>query len=614
MTTRSKQGEKADNEEEVVIHQESTNEGSILPPPNKGSAQVNENNHSRRTTRCQWILALSYCLGLIIALQSVTIWLLVDKEDDTAAVDRSVEGQPHDKPSALPSEAPSLFPTAASSVGFQSIASVPGAVRLNVVSDCDDCSTSFRAPPGFIIPWSTIYSISTVTVESNGYISIDCNYVPNSSNCGLIHAAEIDLAPSVNGDVYILWQQETTDRASSGVAQLEQPQTYSQQQSILVSWENVIIYGYWGADNPYKVNVQVKISNQEVQICYGDGDTGGEIFRSGYWNATSSTYVPAVGSQFDKDGYSRTFPNNTCQALDSLDSARPVTSSPSQRKTAIPTTNYSTPSPTTPPKNNSSYFEGYVSIKNRPGAYRLNLVSSCNDCLETIALPFDDYHWIGGIIINEFEVSTNGHVELLGDCESAYSSAPCAIVNVVSMALLPADNAEDGIWVYESPWGALIVSWENMPASTVWSGTDDEYGEARVSAQAHFHRDGRIDVCWGDIFLKNGLVFQSAVWDFVAETVYPATGPDFEAAGVTLPYRYPSNVCQNLVRKCTLPSFFFFAFREKYLIFHRLNFFVSRKNDHGHTHIASNILIDEPTTSRVGMYFILWSFLCHDEW
>jgi len=244
------------------------------------------------------------CFCIVVILQAVTVAYILSNDDSSSDNnDRSVPTSP----SALvpPTTSPTQSP-AFSRSQFRSIANLPGSVLLQTASGCDYCIENVPTPS---IPWSKQrQKLSSVQVSSDGRLLVICDYNGMSTTCGSIHVIDMDLAPHVSGEIYYYWfQTENQGTAFEG-------------DSLVVSWENVLPYGYWDPNEPFQVNAQVIISNQQVEICYGEGNTGGGTFQAGYYNYTTANdgapFVPFVGPSFDVFyGFSNSFPSNTCQIL-----------------------------------------------------------------------------------------------------------------------------------------------------------------------------------------------------------------------------------------------------------------------------------------------------------
>ena len=73
---------------------------------------------------------------------------------------------------------------------------------------------------------------------------------------------------------------------------------------------------------------------------------------------------------------------------------------------------------------------------------------------------------------------------------------------------------------------------------------------SRLNGQVLIHPEGRIDICWGDIFLENELLlFESNIYGYVDGSYYYATGPHFDSVGDSNGRTLPSKTCQTLVGK-----------------------------------------------------------------
>jgi hypothetical protein len=532
--------DQAENEEkETGVDAKPTTTKEESTPPlvhvgsRKQSAPAPEN--SSEFPRQRWlVISCSIFLFLVIVSQAVVIGLLAIDDKDDQSNDRDIQGDdltspfPITIPTATPTATPttnSIFqpaPTATPTTNsifqpaFRSIATAPGAIRLDAVSGCDECAQSFRVPTNYILPWNLDYPVSMVTVESNGVVTLECDFY---GTCGYVDVVGMDLDPFVTGDVYILWVRE-----QGSTSDQRQPVGDFPNLSLIVSWEEVMVYGYLESQ-PFKVNSQVTISDGGVEICFGEGDVGGNIFRTGVMNVTGNGYDAATGDAFSPEGYARQFPDNTCQDF----AAEQSTMNPTQSYTSRWPTS-STMGPTNPS------FDGFTNLSLVPEAKPLETVSSCNDCTETIKLPFD-FRWNGKYPIYEVIVSSNGSIDLVGECGLA---AACAQINVIAMDLDPSRDNGINVRYYErGTLGLLIISWEEVPIYNVADG--------RVSGQVILHPDGRIDVCWGSIFiLSENVFFRSNIID-VDGNVHLATGPYFDSGGQSRPFIYPEYMCQTLL-------------------------------------------------------------------
>lgn len=237
-----------------------------------------------------------------------------------------------------------------------------------------------------------------------------------------------------------------------------------------------------------------------------------------------------------------------------------------------PTPNYGgsvTSSPTWSPT--FEYFFGFESIAASVGARPLEIVSRCDDCTEDTRFRSFPYSFRGRDNIWTIVVSSNGYLELVGDCAPS-GFATCAVINVVTTADLDpsASTIGDRIWSKETE-ESYIYSFEYVPIKSISSPFEVEEDDAswmidddailnrylqdvtpqgNVSAQVHLYFDGRIDICWGDIFMTEfNHSFTSSIEDFVGDITIPANGYHFDETGTVLPYRYPSYTCQTLLRK-----------------------------------------------------------------
>jgi hypothetical protein len=537
------------------------------------SSEDEEAPSHRRRWR-QIILCFSILLLIVIALQGVIIGILVNRDNDdndggNNNPDRDIDGDNEanqDDAEEDPTEAPTAEPTVTpmtSSSSFQSIAGLPESQRLMGVSNCDDCQETVRFPLEFQFGGSPVRA---ATVSSDGSLDLTCD---TGTTCATIDVLAISLAiptqTADGGGVYLLPQSST----SLGTAQTKQntvfePAVYDK---LVISWESIPLYEQ--TDDEAVVNVQVTLfgDSGEVEICFGQGDVNGNTFRTGVWDIEQQLYYPAVGDPFDAFGFANDFPINTCQRfLDGNDVAIPVkptdppaigtaTKPPQARPTTAPTATYTTITSTS----------AFVPLSGRPGASVLEQASTCDECQETIQLPFR-YTYLGTYPVRELDVSSNGRI-YINDC--GIDDTACAVLNVVFADLLPQyTNNTGAIWVYDAsadvagderawkqqviepdlPWGAYIISWESIPFCCELVHADDSTFFAYVSAQAHIYPNGRIDMCWGDGYLPSDQSITASILDLVEGGFYPATDRRyFDEMGQTPPGVYPSFTCQTLL-------------------------------------------------------------------
>eukprot|EP00980_Cylindrotheca_fusiformis_P008478 scaffold1794_cov107-Cylindrotheca_fusiformis.AAC.5 len=493
------------------------------------------------SSRRKWILMVIGCCGicLFLVIVSVVIAFLVVTEDDDDEPSRGVRDEPSASPTQIPTLLrPSIAPTSAAS-GFRSISKAPGAVRLRDVSSCDDCFEAVAVPGQYFLPWNSLYAVTSIEIESDGSVSLQNEVIGYLS---YINVIRMDLAPNDQGNIYLLWEPET----GNGIERRQVDD--AAKVSITISWENIIVpYGY-SIDEPFKVvNAQVKISEGEVRICFGEGDVGGLEFETALTNYTSNGFAPATGDGFSSDGSSNQFPSNTCQIF--TDTMGGSTFVPSQSYTSYsPTAN--TASPTWLPSSDPTKptYAGFTAISSIPGAVALETVSSCDDCVQTIVVPFKFFLWDGKYSVPMVIVSSNGFVKLSGGCNSV-----CGRIKVIEMDLDPSmsENEMSVSSFQRSRYEPLIISWEEVPVY--------DYSNSSISGQVKLHANGRIDVCWGSISLPSTeIVFESNLEDYSDGSFHPATGPAFDSRGkLQQPISAVEFTCQTLLgtnSKVTLPD------------------------------------------------------------
>eukprot|EP00980_Cylindrotheca_fusiformis_P006903 scaffold1442_cov128-Cylindrotheca_fusiformis.AAC.24 len=479
------------------------------------AASTEGSSNSRR----KWILMVGcgICLFLVIVSQAVVIAFLVTEDDDDEP-SRGVRDEPPASPTQIPTLRPSIAPASAS--GFRSISTAPGAVRLRDVSSCDDCFEEVAVPGQYFLPWNSLYAVTSIEIESDGSVSLHNEIIGYLS---YIHVIRMDLAPNDQGNIYLLWEPET----GNGIER--QQVDDAAKVSITISWENIVPYGY-SIDEAFKVNAQVTISEGEVRICFGEGDVGGLEFETALTNYTSNGFAPATGDGFSSDGSSNQFPSNTCQTFaDTMGAPTANTASP-------------TWSPSSGPTNPS--YAGFTPLSSVPEAEPLETVADCDDCVETIEMPFD-FRWDGNYSIDQIAVASNGYVQLLGDCNLS-----CPQVNVIKIDLDPgmSDNKMSVSSFQRSRNEPLIISWEDVP---VYS-----YTNSSISGQVVIHASGRMDICWGSISLPSpDIVFESNIVDSSDGSFQPATGPAFDSRGQLQQPIAAEFTCQTFVEPSkNLPS------------------------------------------------------------
>lgn len=227
------------------------------------------------SNRTLLIAGLCLCLFVIVVVQGITLGLVLSQkaasEKETTADNGndggdvpSGEGPPR-IPTLLPTTMPSVTPTIQNDA-FRSIANEPGAILLNQVSNCDECTEYVKVDAReHYLPWDARMNVTELEVNSNGYVNIYCW---NGRNCGMIDIVTLDLFPSAKGSVYLLWEQ---DSQTSVFFDVESQQLW-RTSTLTISFEEVLIFGV-PPNSPYQVNAQVKISQGEITICFGAGNT-----------------------------------------------------------------------------------------------------------------------------------------------------------------------------------------------------------------------------------------------------------------------------------------------------------------------------------------------------
>jgi hypothetical protein len=497
------------------------------------------------------ILMFVCLLVVVIILQAVIIGLFVDRnkdeENSNGDADRGVGGG--DESIETPSPGPTGTPTPSPTLGtalFASIANAPEARRLASVSDCDNCNEFIPLPLQFVFQESKDPMIGAL-VSSNGSVNLTCGVI-GKETCATIDVVATDLNPGWNGDIY------TLAKSSSAFSASRQEAIYD---TLVISWESVQVFGderrreqqqeetedHDDRDESNTVNAQVTLygTTGVVEICWGNGDVKGNSFRSGILDVENSIYYPAQGPKFGASGFSDEFPNNTCQRFFEGDDIG-VTIGPNSPQV-----------PTDTPTSYASPSTGFVSIANKFGANRLPNVSECDDCTESVALPFFHMWSIDAYPISSLEVSSNGRI-FVNDC--GLEGQTCGIINVISTDLDPGLTESGGVWTFDAflysddvgfdetnnanadssdfHFGAFIISWENVPICC-----RDEL--LVVNAQVHIYPNGRIDMCWGAG--EDEITFTSSIQDLIDGIFLPATGALFDGTGQTLG-SYPSYTCQ----------------------------------------------------------------------
>ncbi|CAJ1954923.1 unnamed protein product [Cylindrotheca closterium] len=292
----------------------SDSQHNSVPPPSSGMS-----------TRSKVMIYVCFCLSIVFILQGVIIGMLMESNDEnnntkrvaTIGEDEGLTERPTPVDSPTPTFAPT-FGVEEPSYLYESIASTPGAFRVVEVSLCDDCSAAIYPSSDDRLDWDASAWINEVIIDSNAIVTLNC-YLHGV--CGMIDLmGSIDLAPNVNGNVYALWGKESprtnlddhADHSSSPLKARQRPMDLIT--TLTLSWEDVSIFGYDDTSR-FRINAQVKISQQEVVFCYGEGNVNGTTFRSGIGNYTNGYEYTAVDiTGFDNRGFSDTFPKNTCEA------------------------------------------------------------------------------------------------------------------------------------------------------------------------------------------------------------------------------------------------------------------------------------------------------------
>eukprot|EP00980_Cylindrotheca_fusiformis_P000801 scaffold196_cov113-Cylindrotheca_fusiformis.AAC.2 len=201
-------------------------------------------------------------------------------------------------------------------------------------------------------------------------------------------------------------------------------------------------------------------------------------------------------------------------------------------------------------------YYGFTSIARNPQATPLTFVSSCSsNCTEPTEFESFPYLWKGSYEIFQIDVNSNGSLELVGNCvnDLGEKTRACAIINVASANLDPSmSTSGTTIWAMETS-GSYIYSFEQVPFSE--DGTEEPPSQQPfITAEVHLYSDGRVDLCWGDMFREgsSNRTFVSNILDETAGISYPATGPEFNNIGESNTGRFPYSFCQMLLGTCFL--------------------------------------------------------------
>ena len=299
-----------------------TPSASKEPKPEPSESQ-HDSIPSGMSTRSKVMIYFCFCLSIVFILQGIIIGMLVEgnaKDDNIKRVaaigdDEGLTERPTPVDTPTPTSAPT-FDVQQPGYLFQSIASTPGAFRVNELSFCDDCSAAIYPGPDDRLQWDFSAWINEVIIDSNGLVTLNCQLY---GVCGMIDlTGSLDLAPNVNGSVYALWGREPPrtdlDQSSHITTSTARQRQTNLVTTLTLSWEDVSLYGYDDTSR-FSINAQVKISQQEVVFCYGEGNVNGATFRSGIANYTNEyEFTPVDITGFDNEGFSQTFPENTCEA------------------------------------------------------------------------------------------------------------------------------------------------------------------------------------------------------------------------------------------------------------------------------------------------------------
>ena len=413
------------------------------------------------------------------------------------------DGTSPSEPDAIDPTAPTptptkdlLTPRPTLPAAFFSLAEFPGSRSLDEISDCDECEQTVQLP--FALSWpGATNKISSVTVSTDGVIHLlGCGLLGTS--CGEIRVVEADLDPSLNGEIWVATIPPTAS------VEVRQSDTSNEAQAYVVSWESIPFHD---RSNTF-VNAQATIYPEgNVLLCWGDGFPGVNFFSAGVLYPGIGVFVPPAIDVFDDDGKSIAgiWPANQCQYFDA---------------------------PTSLPMSN----EKFVPIGDNSEGQILKAVSDCDDCVETVELPFE-FHWLGEYPVSQIVVTSDGRIGI-DDCKPEDDS-PCGEINVVSADLNPAVNGTVSVLydqLDEEGLGSFLVSWEYIPFHTGLVSTF-------VNAQARLFPNGTIDICWGVAVVENNS-FKAGIEDYFTSEVTPATGDQFDESGATQSGTWPFGQCQ----------------------------------------------------------------------
>lgn len=308
------------------------NEQQSKQEPTSDSQDDDDSIPSGMSTRSKVMIYFCFCLSIVFILQGIIIGMLMEgndqnnenKNSNRVASNIGEAGLTEPPMLVIATPTPTFSPTIGvvepsppPSYMFRSIASIPGAFLWN--DSCDDCSAVIYPGPDDRLQWDSFSWINEVVIDSNGFFTLNCQLY---GICGKIDVTGgLDLAPNINGNIYGLWGREprrtgsNTDHPSHSTTMQARQRPIDEITTLTLSWEDVSLFGYSDYNSEFRINAQVKISQQEVVFCYGEGHVDGATFRSGISNYTNGFEFTPVGiTGFDSDGFSTTFPKNTCEA------------------------------------------------------------------------------------------------------------------------------------------------------------------------------------------------------------------------------------------------------------------------------------------------------------
>ncbi|CAJ1957831.1 unnamed protein product [Cylindrotheca closterium] len=529
-------GRDASRQEQAI-----NNESSLVHTGNKSRSAPSPDSDfsSWRGT----VIGLSVCFFLIIVAQGITIGILSNRNDDDSPMttnDRGIGSSPTNSPTAEipPTKAPTVTPTMApnSETGFRSIANDPRAVRLELISECSEvCTESFAVPAAFDFRWSDSEFVRLMSISSNGNIILECDL---SAPCGIIetlgYSLGMNVDTSVHGEIFVLPEIENDDISTTRQA------PSARLPKLTVSWENLQLSAEFATEKEFQVSAQAILSEGKIEICYGEGNIHGGFLVASFLNITQGTSAQYPdGDPFSADDLpvADRYPTNQCFEFEDSDDddIDALTMYPTPSSTEIPG---NTPFPTTMAPTNPT-FGVFVPLASIEDAIPLTSVSNCDDCSESIELP-TEYMWDGKYPVSSLSISSNGFLALVGsDGLTEYVR-----INVISMDLdTSRDNESNVRYFRREPSGVTFVSWENMKIFDP-SNTDN----SRLNGQVLIHPEGRIDICWGEMFLENEFLdFDSNIYGYVDGRNFYATGPNFDSFGQSNGTSAPQNTCQTLV-------------------------------------------------------------------